>query len=106
MQPQSDGHARRVHERFSIELPVTIVHEEGTFEATSRNLSLGGMFIVTEVDLPYGTQGTLRVKLPAMKTESEIPVTIRWKTPEGLGLQFGSLRALEVWALNQLTRVA
>lgn len=104
MQPQSDGQARRVHERFSIELPVTIVHEGGEFEALSLNLSLGGMFVATDVDLAYGTQATLRVKLPAMKTESEIPVTIRWKTPEGLGLQFGSLRALEVWALNQVVR--
>ena len=38
--------------------------------------------------------------------DTDVVVTVRWKTPEGLGVQFGSLRALEVWALNQLFKAA
>jgi len=44
----------------------------------------------------------LRIRLPAMQEDSTIEMTVRWKTPDGVGLQFGSLRAIEVWGLNQL----
>jgi c-di-GMP-binding flagellar brake protein YcgR len=93
---------RRVHERFEYELAVTIVHGEEEIHAVSKNLSLGGMYVVTDVDLPYGTDVTVRFRLPALKEETNCAATVRWKKDDGVGLQFGSLRALEVWALNQL----
>ena len=95
---------RRVHERFDIALDVTLLVEEREITGTTINISLGGMFIGASEELPYGTEAKVRLRLPALKEESEFPVTVRWVTPEGIGVQFGSLRALEVWALNQLSK--
>ncbi len=92
---------RRVHERYECELEVTIVYEGGETQAIARNMSLGGMYVLTETQLPYGTEVEVRFRVPALKESTSCGATVRWKTEEGLGLQFGSLRALEVWALNQ-----
>jgi len=93
---------RRVHERYECVLPVTLRLGDREIQGETRNLSLGGMLIVFAEQVPYGTEGKLRVRLPALKEDSDIPVTIRWATDDALGVQFGSLRALEVWAFNQM----
>jgi hypothetical protein len=97
---------RRVHERYAYRLPIVIVHDGREISAYTVNLSLGGAFVQTETELAYGTQARARFRLPTLKEDTEVPVTVRWKTSEGLGVQFGSLRALEVWALNQLFKTA
>ncbi len=94
--------ARRVHERFEHELDVTVVYEDREIKGRTINLSLGGLFMKVEEPLPFGVQAKVRLPLPALKEPALVPVTVRWVTPEGCGVQFGSLRALEVWALNQL----
>jgi hypothetical protein len=59
------------------------------------------MYLVADREIPYGTEVTVRFRLPAMKEDAHAPATVRWKKPDGIGVQFGSLRAIEVWALNQ-----
>ena len=98
----SQDTGRRVHERFEIELPLTILHDGREISAVSRNVSLGGMYVLTDEVVAYGSQVKVRFRLPALKEETEVPGTVRWKKDDGIGVQFGSLRALEVWALNQL----
>lgn len=98
----AEAAGRRVHERHERKIPVVIVHGEREVQGTTRNISLGGMFIETSQTMTIGTPARLRMRLPALKELTEVPVTVRWVTPEGIGVQFGSLRALEVWALNQL----
>jgi hypothetical protein len=97
-----DPAGRRVHERYDRKLPVVIVHGEREIHCTTRNISLGGLFVDTGEKLPFGAKARVRMRLPALKEQTEVPVTVRWITDEGIGVQFGSLRALEVWALNQL----
>lgn len=92
---------RRVHERFECDLPVTLLHEEEEFGAVATNISLGGVYLVTEARMPYGSLVSVRFRVPAMKKDATAAGTIRWVKPDGVGVQFGSLRALEVWALNQ-----
>jgi type IV pilus assembly protein PilZ len=96
--------SRRVHERVECDLPVVLLHDGKEITGRTINVSLGGLFITASQPLPYGTQAKVRLTLPALKEETEIPVTIRWTTKEGMGVQFGSLRAREVWALNQLMK--
>lgn len=91
---------RRVHERFECDLPVTLLHE-GEVESVATNISLGGFYLVTQAKLPYGSLVKVRFRVPAMKQDATVTGTIRWVKPDGIGVQFGSLRALEVWALNQ-----
>lgn len=92
---------RRVHERFECDLPVTLLHDDQEFEAVATNISLGGVYLVTEATMPYGSLVNVRFRVPAMKKDATVAGTIRWVKPDGVGVQFGSLRALEVWALNQ-----
>lgn len=83
-----------------------MVHPDGELECETRNISLGGMSLITESDLPYGTKVQLRFHLPALREEATIEATVRWRKDDGMGVQFGSLRAREVWALNQLFKGA
>jgi len=92
---------RRVHERYECELPLTLVLEDREIAAQAANISLGGLYVVTDVEIPYGTAVKVRFRVPALKQDAEVEGTIRWNKPDGVGVQFGSLRALEVWALNQ-----
>ena len=93
---------QRVHERFPIRIPVTVVHEGRSFEAETRNLSLGGAFVALASDVPFGAVVRAQLRVPASSEPIDVESTVRWKQADGLGLQFGSLRALETWALNQL----
>ena len=93
---------RRVHERYDRRLKVVLKHPEGFIECVSRNVSLGGMYLVTTESLPYGTKVELEIFLPALKEDVQIEGVVRWNKGDGLGVQFGSLRAREVWAFNQL----
>ena len=95
---------KRVHERFDVRLPVTLVLPEGEVAAVTRNASLGGVFVETTASVVFGSTIKLRLRLPALHEDSELDVTVRWKQPDGIGVQFGSLRALEVWGLTQLAK--
>ena len=79
-----------------------MLYGDRVFEGETRNVSLGGMFVRTSATLPFGAQVRIRFRLPSLKEDTEVSATVRWTTPEGVGVQFGSLRAMEVWALNQL----
>ena len=96
---------RRVHERFNCDLPVVVdvVAEQGDAEIQARasNISLGGVYLIAAEQLPFGTPVKVRFRVPSLKEEANIEAIVRWVKPDGFGVQFGRLRALEVWALNQ-----
>ncbi|MCS6797303.1 MAG: PilZ domain-containing protein [Myxococcota bacterium] len=101
------GETRRAHERFDCSLDVVLRLEDGReLHGRSRNVSLGGMRLELGQSVPYGTTGTLRVRLPALKEPAELPCTVRWCAQGDVGVQFGSLRPIEVWAINQIARGA
>ncbi len=93
---------RRVHERYDCDLDVTVHYGGREIPAKAANVSLGGMYLVMAEQIPYGAQVKLRFRLPALKEFTESTTVVRWNKPDGIGVQFGSLRALEVWGLNQL----
>ncbi len=93
---------RRVHERYDCDLDVTVYHGGRQIPAKAANISLGGMYLVMGEQIPYGAEVKVRFRLPALKEDTESTTTVRWNKPDGIGVQFGSLRALEVWGLNQL----
>lgn len=100
--------SKRLHERYDLTLEVKVLYEGKPYTGLARNLSLGGMFIEADVSIPIGTVIKMNCSIPAMKEETEIEGTVRWhdEAKTGMGVQFGSLRAIEVWALNQLFRGA
>ena len=95
---------KRQFDRFVVALKVTYTRDGERVEALSRDVSLGGMFIETELSLPYGTKFELAVTLPALAQPALIDATVRWVGPTGMGVQWGALHAKETWAINQLTK--
>jgi type IV pilus assembly protein PilZ len=64
-------------------------------EASGRDVSLGGMFVETPTPAAFGATVIVHVTLPGSTAESKITARVRWTTPEGMGLQLGSLTARE-----------
>src|SRR5262245_23080129 len=87
--------------RYECELPVELKVGEQKVVSTTRNLSLGGVFVVTDLKLPFGTRVSVRVTLPNQKEPIEAAGAVRWTDPGGLGVQFDGLRARDVWALGK-----
>jgi hypothetical protein len=56
--------------------------------------------------VPFGAEVKVRLNVAAPKVDSEIAATVRWVKDGAIGVQFGSLRAKEQWALNQLLKGA
>ncbi len=96
--------SRRLHERYEVALPVTLI--EGTSESrgTTVNVSLGGMLIDVGRTFAFGTSLLVRVELPGLKEPASLPVVVRWVHDTHVGVQFAGLRAKETWALHQLMK--
>lgn len=92
---------RRVHERYQCVIEVALVHEGKTYSCRTDNVSLGGMQLVGDETPPFGATVELRFRLPSMKADSLCQGTVRWIRPDGFGVQFGSLRPIDVWGFNQ-----
>lgn len=96
---------RRLHERYEIRLPVVVLHEDTAYTGETQNVSLGGMLITGDAGrVPFGSAVRVRVEASRPAIESEIEATVRWVKDGSIGVQFGSLRAKEQWALNQLLK--
>jgi hypothetical protein len=93
---------QRSHARFSVALDVTLIFAGERYRAQTRDVSLGGMFVYTDAKLPFKADLLVELTLPALKEKSTFETTLRWHQAGGIGLSFKSLRAREVWALNQL----
>ncbi|MBK6577394.1 MAG: PilZ domain-containing protein [Sandaracinaceae bacterium] len=99
---------RRVHERYDCDLPVLIAPQgvEGAaaepVPTRTQNVSLGGMYLLSELQVPYGTAVKVTFRLPSLKEDTVCEGIVRWNKPDGFGVQFGSLRAIEVWGFHQL----
>jgi Tfp pilus assembly protein PilZ len=98
---------KRAHERHAIELAIQLECAGVLSEGVSRDLGPGGMFVHTQAELPFAADVRVRFKLPRLEEPTQLEATVRWHSPEGVGLQFRSpLRAREVWALAELARTA
>jgi uncharacterized protein (TIGR02266 family) len=86
----------RQNRRKSLEARVDLHSDSNFFSGFSSNISDGGLFIATEVDLPLGTEVDLRFSLPDGSIVASTGL-VCWRRPPnpdlptGLGLQFGHL---------------
>ncbi|HEY7957662.1 MAG TPA: PilZ domain-containing protein [Polyangia bacterium] len=97
---------RRSDRRYDRRLAIDIAHEGASFDAYTRNISLGGVFIEGERSLPFGARVRLRFRVPTQSEPVEVDGQVRWVEMEdgqvrGLGIRFEGLRARDVWALNK-----
>lgn len=75
-------------------------------DAFCRDVSLGGCFLETTAAMPpFGASVVVFLDLPGLLDEEGQPTpavvasTVRWTTPQGMGVQFGPMGVRETHAL-------
>lgn len=81
---------------------MTVVLGEVRVTGRTQNVSLGGTLVTVDAPVTFGSAVVVRLRLPSVAEELELPGTVRWVGDGAIGVQFGSLRAKAAWALNQL----
>jgi uncharacterized protein (TIGR02266 family) len=98
---------RRADRRYDRRVAVDFRYEGALQAGQSRNLSLQGMFLETDLPLPYGARIELSFRVPTQREPIEVAAQVRWSAAaddpggRGVGLRFEGLRARDVWALNK-----
>ncbi len=95
---------QRTHPRCPCNVPVKITTSTGELDAMAVNVGLGGIYIESATLPAFNSEVTVRFRLPSLDEDTVVASTVRWVRNGGAGLQFGSLRARDVWGLNQLLR--
>lgn len=92
---------KRKFPRKPVNVPVLISLDggQGTVEGVCQDMSIGGVFVVTELMVTFGTKLTLKAEAPGGPLV--FPAVVRWTAPDGLGLQFAGLGARETHAIVQ-----
>lgn len=99
---------RRRNTRVAVEMPITLLLENGQQRAKSADLSEGGMAI--EIDRRPKSSANLRIRftVPGAQMERECPVEIAWETSgRQIGLRFTDIppdvrSELKTWLTRQL----
>ena len=87
---------RREHERYSVDLKVSVLSEHNFYAGLAENLSAGGLFVATHQLQKVGSKIELSLRLPDSEQTFEIQGEVRWvrlyndqsDTPPGLGIRF------------------
>jgi len=96
---------KRLHPRVPIDIVLTC---EGpnvqSFQARGKDISVGGMFLESSQQPPYGSELTMVGRLPGAKKDVRLPAVVRWNKNHGFGVQFGLLGALETHLISELMK--
>jgi Tfp pilus assembly protein PilZ len=68
-------------------------------DGVGRDISLGGMFIQTDVPGHFGERIVVYLTLPGGKRQMALPAIVRWGREDGIGVQFGELGAHDTHAV-------
>lgn len=90
---------RRVHDRASLAVEVTLAGDHNFFVGFSENVSEGGLFVATHSVREAGSRIALEFTLPGRDEPLHVFGVVRWvrvynpdsDTPPGLGIQFVDL---------------
>ncbi len=85
---------RRQHPRLSIAVEVDFASEHNFYAAQTRDISVGGLFIDTDIQLAIGTR--LRVDLKFLQKKIHAEAEVTWVLSEGerttgMGVRFVDL---------------
>jgi hypothetical protein len=108
MAPSAEKRERRSHfrgkPRPGRRVEVTFTAADGTpVRAFTRNIGVGGAFVVTDRPARPGTPLTLSIHVPTASTPLEVRAEVRWAgdDPSGMGLKFGGLGVEELLLLEE-----
>jgi len=96
-----DDSVRREHERFSVDLQVSVLSEHNFYAGLAENLSAGGLFIATHQLQRVGSRIELSLSMPESEEVFQIVGEVRWvrlynehsDTSPGVGVRFTALPA-------------
>jgi hypothetical protein len=100
--------SRRRHERASLELHLVYVSSELEIEATTRDLSVSGVFVCSKILDPIGTPCLLTILIdggPPLSLRGIVRRVVANGSdePEGLGIEFVDITPADLtWLRNQL----
>lgn len=98
---------KRRHPRKLIEIPVAFHLGDGRrIEAVSRDMSIGGMFVLTDTPAPFGSKVPVELMVPKAKQPILVSSTVRWTQRDGMGVQFGLMGVRDTHALTEILRPA
>jgi type IV pilus assembly protein PilZ len=95
---------RRLWRRVPVGIPAEVEWADRRLAARCRNLSLGGAFIETEIELPLGSTVTLRLARPDVIEDVALQAEVRWHEVGGAGLRFVQPSARDLWVLSPLVK--
>jgi type IV pilus assembly protein PilZ len=72
-------------------------------DGVANDISLGGMFILTDFPTRIGEDLIVYLTLPGGKYEMALPAIVRWTRDDGMGVQFGQLGARDTHAIVEFT---
>lgn len=98
---------KRRHPRKEVRIPVAFQLGDGRrIEAVSRDMSIGGAFVITDCSAPFASLVPMELLVPGAKSPIRVTATVRWTQPDGMGVQFGLMGVRDTHALTELLRPA
>lgn len=106
---QAAESVRREHERFAVDLEVSLGSEHNFYAGLAENLSAGGVFIATHRLQKVGSKIDLNLRMPDSEETFHLVGEVRWvrvyneqsDTPPGLGIRFAELSPTVTAAINR-----
>lgn len=92
---------QRGNQRYEVALDLDYARVSAWRRGRTKNISIGGLFLVAEEPFAPGDIVRLRLALPQIHETIESRAIVRWLDDGGAGLQFDGLRARDVWALGK-----
>jgi hypothetical protein len=101
-------HRRSPRVPLACRIEFSVVNEEVSprRRAVARDISLGGMFIETEVLCWESDKVVVHVTLPGSKRAMELPGIVRWVSKDGMGVQFRLLGARDTHEITEFVAAA
>jgi hypothetical protein len=94
---------KRQFERATFDGVVDVQAGSDRFQGRVRDLSVGGVYVISSRQLTFGQAVKVTLALPALTERGKPPVVldgvVRWVQADGFGVQFGPSGALATYAL-------
>lgn len=96
---------KRHHARVPLNVDVTLEVAQGNSSpGFAKDISLGGMFVQSDLRPKYNEKVTITLQLPGSSEPTRLLATVRWTNDTGFGVQFGLLGARETHRITEILK--